>query len=247
MLRYQRYWTLERLRGLVQVLQSLGFYEDDAWFLGPDVAQWPIHSALLQGDFSHPLSQTADGLSLLVEVHVLSPGRSGLKNRTYRRPFFPEKMEDVTVERLAQIYQERNQRRTRRKREPVDQPGFELAIGLVPGMEFWTPERLAWLVEVMKSFAHHDDAGGWCFGAEPLQVRLFQAVSAYGFSEAHLATPLSMLVFLGVLAPGKAGPKARGYTRPFFPHVPITQEGVDAYCVAARERFGRHNDQRRRR
>ena len=179
MLRYQRYWTLERLRGLVQVLQSLGFYEDDAWFLGPDVAQWPIHSALLQGDFSHPLSQTADGLSLLVEVHVLSPGRSGLKNRTYRRPFFPEKMEDVTVERLAQIYQERNQRRTRRKREPVDQPGFELAIGLVPGMEFWTPERLAWLVEVMKSFAHHDDAGGWCFGAEPQLIGPVRSVRPY--------------------------------------------------------------------
>lgn len=107
--------------------------------------------------------------------------------------------------------------------------------GTVRGSSYWTAEHLRWVAEVLKQCAQQDSEG-WYFGPGSLQAMLHERVSAHGFEHSQLATPLRMLVSLGVIAPGKAGAKKPDYKRRFYPDTPITDEAVRAYHAAVQRR-----------
>lgn len=235
---HARYWNQARLLSLVGVLQSLGFCQGDQWYLGPEVTAWEVHQAARRAGFRHILSETQEGLNVLLHMQVLAPGVGGARSSDYRRPFYPHVMQAVTDEHLAAYYSRRIPTERPTYTQP-DDPAAPLALGVRPGMEYWTAARLSWLIGLLCGVAGHDQ-GGWYFGADPMRQVVHEVLRPYGYALEHTDTPINMLVFLGVLAPGKSGRKSRGYRRAFYPDVAVTDEGTRRYCEDVRARM---NDQ----
>lgn len=230
----QRYWSLERLKDLVEVLKRLAICQGGQSYLGPDVTAWTVHQALCGVGFRHVLSETHEGLNVLLHHNVLAPGQGGPRKDSYRRAFYPDAILQVTPEQLAEYYGNRTPP-VRPVYQQPDDPSAPLAPGVLPGMEFWTAARLSWLVGLLRQVAHRDRSG-WYFGPTPMRATAAAVLQPYGYSKQHVDTPLHMLVFLGVLDPGKAGPKKPDYRRRFRPDTAITDEGVALYRQRVRER-----------
>lgn len=96
---------------------------------------------------------------------------------------------------------------------------------------YWTPERLEKLQQTLDGAAEHD-SGGLYFRRMGLRRYVVDNGSKHGLSTdtTTAGDGLTILVFLGVLEPGRQGAQPLGYKRRYTPQDrPITWDDIARY------------------
>lgn len=103
-------------------------------------------------------------------------------------------------------------------------------------LRYWTPERAVELAEAMKSLAFREN-GGWFFGHQGIMPRLTTLLSQHeSLKDADAGQGLNLLVFTGVIEPGKTGRKKTNYRRAFYPDKvsQITEDDITRFMISRR-------------
>jgi hypothetical protein len=102
------YWTPERLLKLRQVLNRAAKRDEQGHYLGPiGLSAYASANGKHEGLAGINIGQAAVGLKIFLFLGALEPSVRGAKSQGYKRRYYPDKLDSITVADIQRFRQSR--------------------------------------------------------------------------------------------------------------------------------------------